>query len=641
MRAKGSVMNQPRRAGGVKGRALLLSRLARRDIRHHFAQALLLVVAIAVATATLTMALALNGVTGHPYAETRAATKGPDVVAYLTSASQAKSLIHASGVASSSGPYPVASATVRFDGRYADVFAEGRTAALAAVDQPLLTAGSWVRPDGVVIERTFADALGVWVGDRVTLNDKSFTVAGIAVTAAQPPYPNLCQGPVLSLPLTATTGLLISSDACSSLNITSGNPLDIGVIWTTEADAIGLTSKANPLTMYALNLKLANPNDAQAFVDQQFERAAAAGPNGPSENFTSWQEVASTDALLVKDEQGVLKPGVLLLALLAIASVAVLVGRQLSEYARRVGLLKAVGGTPSVIAATFLAENLALALCAAVVGLVAGWLASPLLTSPGAALIGTAGAPAISPGTIAGVVGVAIAIALAATLVPAVRAARSSTVDAMNDAARRPRRRGTLIRISRKLPIPALFGLRLVARRPRRALLSAANIAVTVTGIVAVIAFHTAVDSKLSAASALAAGGLSDPVVNRDEQMLTVITIMLVALAVLNALFTTWATVLDARRASALMRALGARARQVSSGLVVAQVLSAFPGTIVGIPLGLGLFKAAVKSGSLPPPLWLVATVVGTLAVMAALTVVPARIGSMQSIVEALQSEAA
>jgi putative ABC transport system permease protein len=130
-------------------------------------------------------------------------------------------------------------------------------------------------------------------------------------------------------------------------------------------------------------------------------------------------------------------------------------------------------------------------------------------------------------------------------------------------------------------------------------------------------------------------------VINRDEQMLTVITIMLIKLAVLNALFTTWATVLDARRSSALMRALGARARQVSSGLVVAQVLSALSGAIVGIPLGLGLFKAAVKSGSLPPPLWLVATVIGTLVVMAALTVVPARIGSMQSLVEALQSEAA
>jgi hypothetical protein len=67
-------MNQPRRArraGAVRGRALLLSRLVQRDIRHHLAQALLLVVAIAAATATLTMALALTGVTSHPYAATR------------------------------------------------------------------------------------------------------------------------------------------------------------------------------------------------------------------------------------------------------------------------------------------------------------------------------------------------------------------------------------------------------------------------------------------------------------------------------------------------------------------------------------------------------------------------------------------
>ena len=49
-----------------------------------------------------------------------------------------------------------------------------------------------MRPGGVVLERTFADALGVGVGDRVTLNGRPFTVAGIAVTAANPPYPNLC-----------------------------------------------------------------------------------------------------------------------------------------------------------------------------------------------------------------------------------------------------------------------------------------------------------------------------------------------------------------------------------------------------------------------------------------------------------------
>jgi ABC-type lipoprotein release transport system permease subunit len=626
------------------GTALLVFRLAARDVRRHLAQATLLVVAIAVAAATLTMGLAMNGVTSQrPYATTRAATKGPDVVTYLTSASQAKKLVDASGVANHSGPYPVASGVIRFDGRTADVFAEGRpTAPVAvAVDQPLPTAGTWVRPGGVVIERTFADALGVSVGDHVSLDGKSFAVAGIAVTAAQSPYPNLCNGTLLA----STAAASKFSNACPPsfkipfLSLPGGRELassdDVGLIWMTQADAIGLTSKTNPLTTYALNLKLTNPIGAQVFAYEHFQSNPLA--------VSTWEGLSSEDAILVQDGHGVIQPGAVLLALLAIASVAVLVGRRLSEYSRRVGLLKAVGATPSVVAATFLVENLMLALFAAVVGLMAGWLASPLVTKPGAALIGTAGAPPFSAVTAVEVIVVALAVALAATLVPAIRASRSSTVAALNDVARPPKRRGRLIRMSRRLPIPALFGLRLVARRPRRALLNAANIAVTMTGIVAVLAFHAFADDKLSNASALSGGGLSDPVVNRDEQMLAIITVMLVALAVLNALFTTWATVLDAQRSSALMRALGARNRQVSSGLVLAQVLSALPGVILGIPLGLLLFKAAVHGGTLPSELllWLAAAVLGALVAMVGLTVVPAMIGARQPVAEVLQSEAA
>ncbi len=44
--------------------------------------------------------------------------------------------------------------------------------------------------------------------------------------------------------------------------------------------------------------------------------------------------------------------------------------------------------------------------------------------------------------------------------------------------------------------MPLLLGLRLVARRPRRALLGAASVAVTATGIVAVLAFHTTVHAE-------------------------------------------------------------------------------------------------------------------------------------------------
>ena len=66
---------------------------------------------------------------------------------------------------------------------------------------------------------------------------------------------------------------------------------------------------------------------------------------------------------------------------------------RMAEQTRRVGLLKAVGGTPTLVAIVLLSENLLLALAAAVLGLVAGDLLAPLLASPGQGLLGTAESP--------------------------------------------------------------------------------------------------------------------------------------------------------------------------------------------------------------------------------------------------------
>jgi putative ABC transport system permease protein len=302
--------------------------------------------------------------------------------------------------------------------------------------------------------------------------------------------------------------------------------------------------------------------------------------------------------------------------------------------------LKAVGGTPDLVAATFLAENLFLALIAAFAGLLAGWLAAPLISNPEADLVGTPGAPPLSLVTVVLALVVALVVALASTLVPAIRAARMSTVSALADAPRLPRRRESLIRLSRKLPVPALIGLRLVARRPRRAILSAASVAVTVMGLVAALATHAGVDRKLARLGR--PGGLVNPAVPRAEQVLTVITILLVTLAALTAIFTALATILDARRASAVTLALGATPRQVRAGLAMTQVIPALPGAILGLPLGLGLFKVAAHGVSgLPPALWLVAAVLGTVVVVAALTSVPARIGLRRPVAEMLQADAA
>jgi putative ABC transport system permease protein len=468
-----------------------------------------------------------------------------------------------------------------------------------------------------VLERAFAAGLGAGVGDRITLNGRVFGVAGIAVTAANSAYPNLCY---------------YAGGGCFAGPPGNDSPRDIGLMWLTGPDALSLATPANPVTAYVLNLRLRNPAAAQAFADRYNLGDAAA-------EIVPWTGIAGADGLLVQDEQQVLSPGAWLAALLAIASVAVLAGGRMTERTRRVGLLKAVGASPGLVTATLMAENLVLALAAAAVGLVAGWLAAPLLTSPGSALVGTPGAPSLTVPIAGLVLAVALAVALAATLVPAIRAARGSTVAALTDAPRPPRRRPRLLAMSRRLPVPLLLGLRLVARRPRRAVLTAANVAITMAGVVAVLTFHATAGQKINGGGS----GLSNPVYNRDEQVLLVLTVILLTLAGLNAVVTAWTTMLDTRHPAALARALGATPRNVAAGLTAAQLVPAVPGIVFGIPLGIGLFAAADHGGliTLPPAWWLAAAVLATLAAVAGLAAVPARVGARRPTAEILQAETA
>jgi putative ABC transport system permease protein len=601
------------------GRLLLVCRLAARDLRRRPAEAALLLLAIMAATTTLTLGLGLREATSKPYETTRAATAGPDVVASVSSPPDSgvpadlaglKALANAPGVVGHSGPYPVVWTKLEAHGHTLDARVEGRDTAPAPIDQPELTQGSWLGDGGVVVEAAFADALGVGAGDRITLNGRSFRVAGVAVTAAAAPYPQV---------------------SCLAFCIPAG------LVWLSKADTRSLAREEESLA-YVLHLKLADPAAAPAFVDEHYppenapQGTRASDPAPPL--LQSWQEIHEETATLVRNERRALLTGGWLLVLLALASVAVLVGGRMAAQIRRVGLLKAVGGTPSLVAAVLLAEYVLVALLAAAAGVAVGWLAAPLLTDPTAGLLGGAAAPPLTISTVAVVTAVALGVAVAATFVPALRAARTSTVLALADSARAPRRTAWLIAISGRLPVPLLLGLRIAARRPRRVVLATASIAITVSGIVAVLAAHA---DLLDGASAPDPAGA-----DRFNQVLLVITITLGALAAVNAIFITWATALDSRHSSALSRALGATPQQVSAGLSAAQVLPALTGAILGIPGGLGLITAVDPDSTTLPPLWqLLAVVPGTVLVVAALTAIPARIGARRPAAEVLRSELA
>jgi ABC-type lipoprotein release transport system permease subunit len=625
------------------GRLLLVCRLAVRDLRRRPIEAALLLLALMGATTTLTLGLVLRDAASDPYQSTRAATNGADVVASVTpypsevpddpaelvldqpaKLSGLEELADAPGVADHSEPYPVTPAELQASGRTSDVQVVGRDAAPASIDQPELTQGSWVSDGGVVVEAAFADALDVHVGDQVTLDGRPFDVVGVAVTAASPPYPgSSCILPCAS----GATAEQLSELPPGLLE----NP---GLVWLTEADVRSLAPDADSLS-YVMNLKLADPDSAQAFVDANLTESFDAPI------MESWQNIREEATEVARDAQVLLMFGAWLLGLLAVASVSVLVGGRMADQTRRVGLLKAVGGTPRLVAAVLLAEYVLVAIVAAAAGLVIGSVTAPLLSESSAGLIGSAATPPITMSTAGLVTAAALAVAAVAAAVPGMRAARTSTVHALADAARAPRRTGWLIAISARLPVPLLLALRVAARRPRRVVLGVISIAISVSGIYVALILNAFLTTEPLVA------GLDDARAELLRQVLVVIMAMVLALAAVNAIFITWATVLDNRHSSALARALGATPREVSSALAAAQVLPALAGALLGaFPGGFALFHTinAITGGDSDrvtlPPLWQLLTLVaGTVLVVAALTAVPARLGARRPVTQALQAE--
>ncbi len=109
------------------------------------------------------------------------------------------------------------------------------------------------------------------------------------------------------------------------------------------------------------------------------------------------------------------------------------------------------------------------------------------------------------------------------------------------------------------------------------------SVAVTTSGLVAVLIVHAR-----SAAWSLGA---------QVAQATTIISVMLIVLAAVNAVFIAWTTALEARHPAALARALGATPEQITTGLSVAFLPPALLGALLGIPGGIGIYDGARSGG--------------------------------------------
>ncbi|TDD87955.1 ABC transporter permease [Actinomadura darangshiensis] len=595
------------------GPILLVFRLVLADVRRHPVQAGMLVVAITAATATLALGLSMHGATEKLYRQTREATAGPDVVALSPGTDRSTitaltSLEHAPGVVAHSGPYRQ---------YYTKLTAHGSTGAAVVqvadmtpgpVDRPLVTSGGWVRPGGAVVERGFATAMHVEVGDRVTVAGRSLPVVGIAVTAARSVYPwALGIGP-------------------------NGGPTDGGgVVWLAERDTRALVSPDVPVTSF-INLKLEDP--AAARTVSRHNPAIAPAFEGTWVSTRPWQGISGQNFVMLRDSQPILVVGSWLLSFLAIGGVATLAAGRAAKQTRRVGLLKAVGATPGLIAAVLLTEYLALALLADAVGLTIAHFTTPAIVNPSASLLTTTTGP--SGDTIFLTTVVALGVAALTTIGPTLRALRTGTVSALADTAHRPRHRAWLNRVSALLPTSLLLGLRLIARRPGRAVLHGCNIATTLIVVSAMLMIH-AQPVKGYPGSPMATHAQTA----QARHLLLAVTAAVIALAIVNTVTITWAFAQEARPTMAIARTLGATPGQITAGLSAAQLLPALPSVIVGVPLGVQVFLLFNRGdAAMPPGWWLIAAGVASLLATAALTALPARAAARRSVAQTLSAEA-
>lgn len=591
------------------GRVLLVFRLVLADVRRHPGQAAMLLVSITAATAAMALGLSLHGATGVLYERTRAATAGPDIVALSpggdrTATSALESLTDAPGVVAHTKPSRQYYTNLVIRGATANTVVESAEAEPGPIDRPLVTSGTWVRPGGAVIERGFASALKIRVGDRVTFRNRTLPVVGIAVTAAHPVFP------------------------WAQMIGPGGGPGDSsGLAWLDERDAGVLAAKDVPVTS-TVGLKLRDPGRTAAFIDSRRDPAAPV-------TFFSWQFLAHQDAVMLDDSLPSLVLGSWMLNFLAIAGVTVLAAGRAAGQTRRAGLLKAVGGGPGLIAAVLLAEYLTLALVAEALGLAVARLAEPSLVNPTDGLLSGTGGP--SGGTIAATTVLALGVAALTTLGPTVRALRTETVTALAEPVRPPRHRPILTGLSALLPTALLLGLRLTARRPGRAVLNACGTAVTMATSTALLMGNVQHVNGYDLGSVT----LNSLKFTQGRHVLLGVSAAVIVLAVVNTLTATWTTAQEARPTMAIARTLGATPGQVTAGLSVAQLVPAVPGAVAGVPMGWLIYVSLGPADIAMPPTWsFYALGLAPLVATAVLTAVPARVAARRPVAPTLSAEA-
>jgi putative ABC transport system permease protein len=607
--------------------ALVLARL-----RSHLGRSLVLVVVVAVAAGVALSALAVLRVADDPWAPLQAATLGADVeideaparpdpraLAALPEVATAGTLIESGDTALQAHGEVLLVSLKRMPDRET-----------MPVDRPLMMTGRWFAADGeVVVEATLADTLGIDVGDTVTLHGehgRTVRVVGTAATTMLPNYPERTPGTIFA--------------------------------GTTLFDAIDPVG----VPRWSIGLRLRDPSQADAVV-------AGLNRDGPVPpgNCTAAGWCART-AADIRDNafptriDSFAQVMLFFAALLLIATVLLIVtllGSRLVSEARELTVLQVAGATPARVALLIASEHALLAVVGAATGVLVARVVAPRIAESAATVFGS-----VSPMlTLDDVVGVGVAAVVVSVLVSAVgglRAGRRSlAVVARGGTGRVRRSRAAAIAMRASASSTLVLGLKDIATRRGRAVVTVLSVTLAVTIAVAIIGLGT---SELNPAIAptqaaqlpadpadisrlpVFSSAVSDQAIGRIMTLIAALQVLLGGVAVITLLAAASMSIQERLRELGVLHALGCTTGQLVGASAVSQGTLGGIGSLLGIPLGLGvylLFKAMAGGGftGSPPPPAILLIALAAIAIAAAAGAIPALLAQRFPASQALAAE--
>jgi putative ABC transport system permease protein len=577
-----------------------LVKLAFAGLRSRLLASGLTILLASAAAATIVLALEVGGTARDPWQRTFDAANGAHVIATAPSQAEARAITALPGVAERDEAIPN---VIVAAGGGTDRLRLAGLSAPARVNAPVRTAGAAPPADGVVLERSFADALGLRVGSRLRLGGAGgpieLPVVGTAISPSQPRYPR-------------------------------SNP---GLAWV-EPSTLERIEPDRGRWRWTQAVRLTDPAAAPAFA----ARATAALP--PGEGADTWQAQRAEALRETQPITVILTTYTILLLVVVFVVVAILVGARAAAQHREIGLLKAVGLTPRQITAAFALESAAIGVVAVVIGFAVGALLAPRLAAPTAET--TLGAPtsAASPWHLV-VAGVPVLLVLVASARSATRrSTRFTVLQTLASAAPSPATRSRLARAiaGAPLPVPLALGLKDLLARRHRAVRLAAAVAVTGAAIVAALSMQATLDAQPAGEASDVTDELPVLVYTLDAVLLVITATTLVAIALLS--------VRERIRDYGVLKAVGLTPRQIAASLVGAHATLALIAALLSIPAGIAFFRTvyAVAGGDgrdlvIAPWWWLALVPAGALVIVTAATSLPARLATRIATAQALRYE--